>query len=351
MKPMEDARFVAPLKEGGQPSVLGVVGKVDPGCVRSKLMLETLSHMMSENNWPYRYVTVDVESQGDELGKFRLLGANDPDSIQKVHDGEIDIAIMNPGLILSMAHRGVGLFERPLDVAIIAVMPHYDQVGFAVSEASGITSLEDICEKRYPLRLSVRGSLDACTTRLVEDVLRVHGYGYNDIISWGGSVQFDQPMPHEPTPTEPSRVEKAARGELDAIFEEGVVVWANLTKDAGLRLLHIADDKLAVLEARGFTRGVIEKSRFPNIAHDVQTIDFSGWPIYTNKNAPTLLIRKFCEAMEARKAVIPWNFGPINQDPMPIERFVQDQPSTPFFGVPFHPVAREFWNEKGYLAG
>ena len=33
---MEDARFVAPLKAGGQPSVLGVVGKVDPvGCVLS----------------------------------------------------------------------------------------------------------------------------------------------------------------------------------------------------------------------------------------------------------------------------------------------------------------------------
>lgn len=346
---MFDPRFVAPLKEGGQPSVLGVVGRVDPTCVRSKLMLETLSHMMSESDWPYRYVTVNVRSQGDEIGKFALLGANDPDSIQRVHDRELDIAILNPMMILTMAHRGVGLFSQPLDVALIAVMPHYDQIGFAVTEACAISSLEDLRDKRYPLRLSVRGTMDACTTRCVEDVLRVHGFTYDDIVSWGGSVTFDQPMPHEPTPTSPSRVEKVGLGELDAIFEEGVMIWANLIKGVGMRFLDIAEDKLTILEQRGFTRGVIEKSRFPSLDKDAQTVDFSGWPVYTRKDAPDLLIRKFCEAMEARKAVIPWNFGPLNQDPMPIERFVVDTPSTPFQGIDFHPVAREYWQEKGYL--
>lgn len=59
-----------------------------------------------------------------------------------------------------MAHRGVGLFEHPMEVATIAVLPHYDQLGFAVRQDSGLASLDDIRTQRYPLRLSTRGSAD-----------------------------------------------------------------------------------------------------------------------------------------------------------------------------------------------
>ena len=45
-------------------------------------MLEIASHMMSERDWPYRQVTIDLKSQGDELGAFRLFGANNPESIR-----------------------------------------------------------------------------------------------------------------------------------------------------------------------------------------------------------------------------------------------------------------------------
>lgn len=345
---MNDVRFAAPLKEGGVPSVSPRIGQVDPTSIRSKLMLETLSHMMTEFDWPYRQVTIQVESQGDELGAFRLFGANNPDSIRQVFERKIDISIMNPSAILSMAARGTGLFTEPMEVALIAVMPHYDQLGFAVTEASGLTSLDDIREKRFPLRLSVRGSMDACTTRLVEKILNVHGFGYEDILSWGGSISYDQPMPNEPSPNRPSRIERVAAGELDAIFEEGVIVWANRAVEVGMRFLDIDEEHLTVLEREGFTRGTLEKLRFDRLPSDVATVDFSGWPIYTRIDAPDLLIRKFCEAMEARKACIPWNFGPINQTEMPLARMLVEGPGVPV-DMPFHPVAREFWVEKGYL--
>ena len=77
---MADERI--PLKEGGTPSILPGVGPVDPPGIRAKLMLEIASHMMSEWDWPYRQVTIDLKSQGDELGAFRLFGANNPESIR-----------------------------------------------------------------------------------------------------------------------------------------------------------------------------------------------------------------------------------------------------------------------------
>ena len=236
---MIDKQPHIPLKEGGTPSILPGFGPVDPFSIRSMLMLEVASFMMTEWDWPYRHVTIDIKSQGDELGAFRLFGANRPDSIREVFERKVDISILNPAAILSMAYRGVGLFSEPMQVALIAVMPHYDQLAFAVRDSSGLMSLNDIREKRFPLRLSVRGSQDECTTRLVEKVLNVHGFGYKDILSWGGNVSYDQPMPSQAPPNRASRIDRVRTGELDAIFEEGVVVWTNEALAAGMRFLSI----------------------------------------------------------------------------------------------------------------
>ena len=113
---MTDPTFVAPPKQGMSTSVSHTVGQVDPMSIRSKLMLETLSHMMTEADWPYRVPTIDLVSQGDEIGEFRLFGANNPTSLRKVFEREIDIAIMNPGAILDMANRGIGLFSEPMQL-------------------------------------------------------------------------------------------------------------------------------------------------------------------------------------------------------------------------------------------
>jgi TRAP-type uncharacterized transport system substrate-binding protein len=339
----------APIKEGGTPSVAPGYGPVDPLSIRAMLMLSTANWMMADEEWPYRETTITLRSMGDELGEFRLFGANHPSSIQRVFDRELDISTMNPSVILAMAHRGVGLFTKPMQVALIAVMPHDDRLGFAVGKESGLTSLDDIREKRYPLRLCVRGSLDQCTTDLVELVLKGHGFTYSDIVAWGGSVSYDQQMPSVGFPDIPSRIERATNGEFDAIFEEGVFNWANLVEGAGLRFLDISAERVMELERLRFKPATIDKARYDTLHADVATLDFSGWPIYTRVDASDLLVRKFCEAMEARKDSIPWRIGPFKQPDLPLEQMVTETPSTPQMDVPFHPAAQKFWAEMGYL--
>ncbi len=206
-----------------------------------------------------------------------------------------------------------------------------------------MTSLDDIREKRFPLRLSVRGSLDVCTGRVVELVLKTHGFSFADIVSWGGSVSYDQPMPNDD-----SRLGRVGRGDFDAIFDEGIVMWANRIEEAGMRFLDISDSRLVQLEALGLSRGMIEKSRYGTLPSDVQTVDFSGWPVYTRIDTSPLLIRQFCEAMVARKDVICWHIGPRQQEPLPLHRMLLDSPETPL-DVPFHPEAEKVWREKGYI--
>ena len=319
------------------------IAPIEPSGIRAKLMLETASLMMSEMDWPYKQVTVTLRSQGDEQGIFRMFGANHPDSIRQVFERQLDVSIMNPSAILSMAHRGIGLFTEPMQVALIAVIPHDDQLGFAVSRASGLTSLDDIREKRFPLRLSVRGSLDLSTTRLVELVLKTHGFSYQDLIDWGGSVSYDQPMPNDD-----ARMGRAARGEFDAIFDEGMLIWANLVPGAGMRFLDLSEERLSALEGQGFRRGTIAQSAFDQLPSDVTTLDYSGWPVYTRIDTPALFVRKFCEGLVARRGSLPWHVGPVQQADLPLARMVVDSPETPL-DVPLHPAAREIWTKLGYL--
>ena len=318
------------------------VAPVDPTNLRPMLFLDVAREMMLGNDWSHRAVTVVMESHTGP-GKFTFYGANHPDVVDEVHAGLVDVSILNPAAMLTMAHRGTGAFDAKRNVAAIAVLPHYDQLGFAVATRLGFTSLTDIAERRYPLRVSVRGSIDACTPIMVDVVLREHGLTLADIEAWGGEISYDQPMPNHP-----SRMGRLKAGEIDAIFDEGVIMWADLVAGADAEFLPLSEAHLDALEAQGFRRGLLEQSRYPSLPGDIRTVDYSGWPIYCRADAPDALIEKFCQALITRRDAIVWDIGGPQQPPLPLDRMARESPSTPQ-DVPLHPAAAAVWRAHGFL--
>jgi TRAP-type uncharacterized transport system substrate-binding protein len=318
------------------------VAPVDPTNLRPMLFLEAARDMMLNEDWPFRAVTVVMEDHGGP-GRFAFYGANHPDAVEEVQARRIDISILNPAAMLTMAHRGTGAFTSPKEVATIAVLPHDDRLGFAVADRLGFAGLADIAAARYPLRVSVRGSVDACTPIMVDVVLRAYGFSLGDIKGWGGEISYDQPMPNHP-----SRIGRLERGEIDAIFDEGIVLWAELLAAAGASLLPLGPEHLTALEAQGFRRALIEKSRYPSLPADVPAVDYSGWPIYCRADTPDPLVEKFCQALVRRRDHIPWDIGGVSQPPLPLERMVRESPVTPF-DVPLHPAAAAVWRQHGFL--
>jgi uncharacterized protein len=319
------------------------VAPVDPTNIRPMLFLDVARQMMLSPDWSHRAVTIVMEDHTGP-GKFVFYGANHPDTIEDVHARRVDISTLNPAAMLTMARQGTGAFDSPKEVATIAVFPHDDRLGFAVAERLGFTSLDDIAAARYPLRVSVRGSIDACTPIMVDVVLRAHGFALDDILAWGGAVSYDQQMPDDP-----SRMGRLASGEIDAIFDEGVVMWADQVGKAGARFLPLDSPHLQVLQAEGFRTGVIEKSRYPSLPADVPTVDYSGWPIYCRTDTPDALVEHFCRALATRRDGIVWDIGGPSQPSLPLERMVRDSPVTPI-DVPLHPRAAAVWRELGFLA-
>jgi TRAP-type uncharacterized transport system substrate-binding protein len=325
------------MAEGFRP-----VAPVDPTNLRPMLFLDVAREMMLSQDWSHRAVSIVMESHTGP-GRFAFYGANHPDVIEEVHARRVDMSTLNPAALLTMAHRGTGAFDSAREVATIAVLPHDDQLGFAVASSLGFTRLEDIAAARYPLRVSVRGSIDACTPLMVDVVLRAHGFTLDDIRTWGGGISYDQQMPNDP-----SRIGRLERGEIDAIFDEGVVMWADKVAAAGAQFLPLSPGHLEVLQAQGFRRGLIEKSRYPSLPRDIPTVDYSGWPIYCRTDTPDALIEHFCQALISRRDDIVWDIGGVRQPPLPLERMVKDSPATPF-DVPMHPCAAAVWRQHGYL--
>lgn len=316
---------------------------IDPLNLRPLVMLDVARQMMLRKDWPYRAVSVVFESHAGPTERFSFYGANRPRNIDDVHERKLDISIMNPVVMLNMARLGKGAYTSPRDVATIAILPHHDQLAFAVADTLGFHSLADIAAERYPLKVSVRGSLDAVTSISIDVVLRSYGFSLDDITAWGGSVIYDQPMPPHP-----SRLGRLKSGEIDAIFEEGAIGWADQVSDAGASLFAIDDEHLRTLEEEGFRRGVIEKSQCPSLPADVQTLDYSGWPLFCRTDTADELVEQFCSGLESGKDHMVWGVGPVNQAPLPLAQMVTESPSTPF-DVPLHARARAFWRERGYL--
>ena len=313
------------------------IGRVSPAVARSKLALELAAELVGMEGWPHLRAQVLLKTQDFDPAGFSLYGSGQPDGIEQVARGESQLAMINPSAMLTMAYRGTGPFERALGVRAISVIPSYDQIAFAVTEATGLRSLADVARQRYPLRVSIRGPRENSVPQLANVVFRAYGFTLDDIDSWGGKVTYDRRLPA-------GRLEQIETEAADALFDEAVHQWVDPAAGLGMRFLDVDDDTMERLSELGLRRGVLAQAIHPRLPADVQSVDFSGFPLFTHADVPEAEIRAVCAALEARRDRIPWE----GQGPMPLDSMCKDTTAGPL-DVPLHPAAQAFWRERGYL--
>ena len=308
--------------------------------IRSHLVLEVASELVDRTEWPYRQARITLREQGGEVWPVCLFGCDTPAAIDQVARGEVQVAIINPAGPLALALRGRGPFRSAIPLRAITVIPSPDQLAFAVTERTGLKSLHDIRERRFPLRVSIRGQMDHSLHLVVKEVLSAAGFSLDDVVSWGGQVRYDAGLPNSPT-----RLGAVQRGEVDMIIDEAVRSWIDAATESDMGVLPLDEPLLERLEELGFRRAVIPKARYTKLKEDVPTLDFSGFPVYTHVNVPDAIVTSICSALEARKEKIPWQ----EDGPLPLDRMCRDTPEGPL-NIPLHPAAERFWRERGYLS-
>jgi TRAP-type uncharacterized transport system substrate-binding protein len=307
--------------------------------VRAKTLWEIGLHIAGNPATPYggnrdMVITVGSGSGPSFRSWLRMASGSAILAEEVARGGGVDCAFVNPSALLTQAYRGVGLFKRPLPVRIIASYPSWDRFVFAIHPRAGIRSIADIKAKRYPLRVSVREDPTHSTHVLIEQAFALHGFTLKDIESWGGRLILCG------GPSDIRRLQPLARGEIDAVFDEGIKVWLNEALAAGLVPIELDEAEFAAMGKLGWRRVGLPKARFPRLAKDVDTLDFSGWPIYANASLPEQTAYDICAALAAREAEIPWEKGTDGS----ALHMVTETETTPM-DVPLHPGAERWYRE------
>ena len=263
--------------------------------------------------------------------------------IRGVAEGKFSLAWVNPSVLLTMAYRGKGPFRKRLPLRTLAVFPSYDVMGFAVHESTGITSLSQIKKERFPLKLSTRlvtpsALRENSTMFTVAAVMRAAGFTFAELRKWGGKIHLAS------RPSDPARRASIENGTVNAIFDEGIKSWARTALENGFRFLPVEGTVLRSMVAMGYRPTVMHKSRFPGMAEDITTIDFSGWPMIVRADMRDDTAYAICEAIEKRKEVIPTD----NYKPLEMAQLCANDEEAPY-DVPLHPGAARFYRERGYL--
>ena len=263
--------------------------------------------------------------------------------IKAVADGKVSVAWVNPSVLLTMAYRGKGPFRKRLPLRTVAVFPSYDVMGFAVHESTGITSLSQIKKERFPLKLSTRlvtpdALRENSTMFTVAAVMKAAGFTFADLRKWGGKILLAS------RPSHPDRRASIENGAVNAVFDEGIKSWAQTALENGFRFLPVEGAALKKMVSMGFRPAGMTKTRFPGMAQDVTTLDFSGWPMIVRADMRDDVAYAICEAIEKRKEIFPTD----NYKPLDIAQLCANDEEAPY-DVPLHKGADGFYRDRGYL--
>ena len=134
--------------------------RTHPHTTRSRLMLEVACELVNRRDWPYLQARISLREQGAAEWPLALFASDSPATLYEVAAKKVQFAIINPGMILKLAAMGGAPFKQSMPLRIMAVLPSCDQMVFAVKSDTGLNSFSEIRERRFPLKVSLRGQPD-----------------------------------------------------------------------------------------------------------------------------------------------------------------------------------------------
>jgi TRAP-type uncharacterized transport system substrate-binding protein len=306
--------------------------------VRSKMLWEIGLHIAGNPATPYggnRDMQITVGSGGAaSFTPWLRLTTGSAIIAEEVCSGGVEMAFVNPSALLTQAYRGVGVFSKPLPVRVVANYPSWDRALFMVHGRTGIRSIKDIKDKKYPLKVSVREDPTHSTHALIDQAFGLHGFALKDVVGWGGKLVLCG------SPMDRRRLDPLRAGELDAVFDEGIRTWIDDALNSGMMPIELSDGEFDALGKLGWRKVTLPASRWPRLGRDYATIDFGGWPIYTRASLPDQVAYDVCAAIAAREAEMPWETGAYHG----LAQLGRDTEETPL-DVPLHPGAERWYRE------
>jgi uncharacterized protein len=263
-----------------------------------------------------------------------------------VASGEFDLGITTPTASAWLAMKGAGPFKTPHEnLRAIANYPHHDCVLFALSKATGVSSLDELVERRYPLRLATgrknNDQLDLVSF-VVDEVLKQYGGSLAMIEEWGGQVNFSG----KTTEGIPLMI----AGQVEAVFNEAQMMpmWDQLIAKTDVNFLSVDEEIIDRLDQKyGLGKVVIGAERFPSLPSEIRTVGFGGWLLFANAELPDEIVYKVTQAAIETRPVIEKKYGGGKFASLAAE--IRPEAMCRNCLIPLHPGAEAYYRDCGYL--
>lgn len=265
-------------------------------------------------------------------------GIGAPTTVAK---GKYHFNFANPAAVARIAVRGHGPYKEKIPLRAIGVFPSWDRLVFAVRQDTGIRTLDDIREQRYPLNVSTRkGGRFHGTLFAIDAVLEAYGFSIADIQKWGGKVL------RASSPNSRDRREHLERGVANAVFDEGIKSWGASALGSGMRFLPVKDEVLKRLEKTGFSRAELTPEHYPQLGGAITTVDFSGWLFFCRQDLPSPIAYAMAQGIDLVHRQIPVDH--LHGGEMTMAEFSRGGEAG-VLTIPLHPGAKKYYREIGLL--
>lgn len=270
----------------------------------------------------YRNVNVTVQPGGDGPNEVRVA------------QGEVQFG-GGYGATVYAAYKGQPPYDKSFpNLRTVVALNNKAAFQFLIREDTGITSFEEIKDKRFPLKVTVnkQGSMMEVAGR---EVLKAYGISYDDINRWGGKIYYEAFN---------TSVEMIKSGTLDAIVgipEYPASAYLEVGNSVPVRILPLRDDIIdSVSRKLGARKGIVPAGTYPFLKQDLPTF-VTSLVMVTSEGQPEDLVYGVVKAFYQNLAYYKSTYGSVN-DYKPEDMVVYQQ-------IPFHKGAEKFYKEIGLL--
>ena len=234
------------------------------------------------------------------------------------------------------AANGIEVYDAPL-TNVRGVAGGFDDIwmSFIVDKKTGLMSMEEIKEKKFPLRLltAQRGGTGELITRMV---LKAYGMSYDSLDSMGGSAKA------VPRPAVAGIIREGKADAYSHSLMVGHATAVELTTNVDVRFLPLSSKVIDELAATGLAKVTIPKGAFRGVDEAMPSV-----------GSPTILIARADldeEIVYTVTKAIAENKAALDKGHAGLKHFDPETAWQPAkLQIDLHPGAVRYYKERGWM--
>lgn len=269
------------------------------------------------------------------------------EAIDLVEEGEADLCIVTPAMLMPAALDGRLIFQGRAapHLRALAVLPQNDRMVLALRPDLGIRSFEELRQKKPALRIATsRNDGTNFIGYVARLFMQAHGIDDATFANWGGTYVEDS-NPRE-------SLQRMQDGEVDGVLQEAIMTpwWADIVEAGKVVPLPSEEAVLRQLEKdHGFRRNDLPAGYWSTLETALPALDFSDFLILVRDDMPDDIAHLLTWCLVETRAAIERQYRhlPPHRSPLsyPLVPSAMAQPS-----IALHPGARRYYEAAGHLA-